>query len=93
MTKLFKNLGHTSYFIWYEVEGRRLQWYVINACNLWEDINNDPEWDYYWNLPTKEDGGWDTNLMHITDTKNTADGLIRLINRHKTTFEDEFINI
>jgi len=93
MTKLFKNLGHTSYFIWYEVEGRRLQWYVINACKLLEYINNDEEWDYYWNLPTTEKGGWITNWMHITDTQTTADGLIRLIDRHKTTFEDEFINI
>ncbi len=93
MTKMFNNIGHTSYFLWYEVEGRTLQWYVINACDLLEDINNDPEWDYYWNLPTTQSGQWLSCWMHITDTKVTSDGLIRLIDRHKTTFEDEFINI
>lgn len=96
MTKMFNNIGHTSYFLWYELEKRKLQWYVINACNLWDDINTDENWDYHWNPPTigKNGGGeWLSNWMHITNNNAISDGLIRLIERHKTKFEDEFIKL
>ena len=94
------SVGKSSYILWYEIiTGTRpkIQWYVINTCDLRDDIKGEFElikgeedWEYLFNPPTKDFGGWDSEWLQITHSRNDFIMMTRIIKRHRKKFEDVF---
>ena len=101
---LFPHLGNEVYYLWWEVkydEGYvsrpHIQWYVINAENLYDDLIGkfelepfESDWIYNFNQPTNDFGVWDDEWIHIGHSQEDESHIVRILQRHRQKFEDVF---